>query len=87
MEIIPGVHTIDSLGVGRAYLYQEADRLTLIDTGLADSADRVFGDVERIGSRAENLRQIVSTDYHPDHIGSLAAVVERSAQTGAPITG
>ena len=38
MEIIEGVHTIDSLGIGRAYLYAEADRLTLIDTGLAGSA-------------------------------------------------
>jgi glyoxylase-like metal-dependent hydrolase (beta-lactamase superfamily II) len=47
MEIIPGVHTIDGLGFGRAYLYQEADRLTLIDTGLAGSADRVFAEVER----------------------------------------
>ena len=35
MEIVPGVHTIEGLGVGRPYLYQEADRVTLIDTVLA----------------------------------------------------
>ena len=78
MEIIPGVHTIEGLGVGRAYLYQEADRLTLIDTGLAGSAARCFGAIERIGRRPEELRQIVITHHHGDHIGSLAEVLERT---------
>ncbi len=78
MEIVPGVHAIERLGVGRAYLYQEADRLTLIDTGLAGSADRIFAAIEGAGRRPEDLRQIVITHYHHDHIGSLADVVERS---------
>ena len=76
MEIVPGVHAIDGLGVGRAYLYQEADRLTLIDTGLAGSADRVFAEIERIGRKPEDLRQIVITHHHRDHIGSLAAILK-----------
>jgi glyoxylase-like metal-dependent hydrolase (beta-lactamase superfamily II) len=79
MEIVPGVHTIEGFGVGRAYLYQEADKLTLIDTGLPRSAVRVFGAIERIGRRPEDLTQIVITHYHHDHAGSLAAVVERTA--------
>lgn len=78
MEIIPGVHAIDSLGVGRAYLYQEADRLTLIDTGLAGSAERIFAAIEAIGRRPEELRQIVITHHHGDHTGALADLVERS---------
>ena len=78
MEIIPGVHAIEKLGVGRAYLYQEADRLTLIDTGLANSADRVFAAIEAIGRQPEDLRQIVITHHHGDHIGSLANMVERT---------
>ena len=82
MEIIPGVHTIDRLGVGRAYLYQEADRLTLIDAGLAGSAVRTYGAIEGIGRRPEDLRQIIVTHYHNDHIGALADVAER---TGAQV--
>ena len=78
MEIVPGVHAIERLGVGRAYLYQEADRLTLIDTGLASSADRIFAAIENIGRKPSDLRQIVITHDHSDHIGSLADVVERS---------
>lgn len=78
MEIIPGVHTIERLGIGRAYLYQEANRLTLIDSGLPASAERIFAAIEGIGRRPEDLRQIVITHYHRDHIGSLAEVAERS---------
>lgn len=78
MEIVPGVHTIDRLGVGRAYLYQEGDRLTLIDTGLQGSAERIFAEIERMGRRPEDLRQIVITHHHRDHAGSLAGVVERT---------
>ncbi len=82
MEIVDGVHAIDSLGVGRAFLYLEADKLTLIDTGLAGSAERIYGAIESIGRKPEELRQIVVTHYHNDHIGSLAEVAER---TGAQV--
>jgi glyoxylase-like metal-dependent hydrolase (beta-lactamase superfamily II) len=82
MEIIPGVHAIDGLGTGRAYLYQEAGRLTLIDTGLAGSTGRIFAAIEGIGQRPEELRQIVITHHHRDHAGSLPDIVER---TGAQV--
>ena len=82
MEIIEGVHAIDSLGIGRAYLYAEADRLTLIDTGLTGSADRIFAAIEAAGRKAGDLRQIIITHCHNDHTGSLADVVER---TGAQV--
>ena len=78
MEIVPGVHAIERLGVGRAYLYQEGDRLTLIDTGLPGSADRILGAIERLGRRPADLRRIVLTHHHRDHTGALADVVEAS---------
>ena len=78
MEIIPGVHAVDSLGVGRAYLFQEADRLTLIDAGLAGSAERIFARIEAMGRRVDDLQQIVITHHHGDHTGALADVVERT---------
>lgn len=82
MEIVPAVHAIDGLGIGRAYLYLEADRLTLIDTGLAGSTDKILAEVERIGRRPEDLRQVLITHHHGDHIGSLAQLQERTqAQT------
>ncbi len=77
VEIIPGVHVID-LGMVQAYLYQEADRLTLIDTGLGNSATAIVEAIDGAGRRAGDLRQIVVTHYHADHTGSLAELVERS---------
>ncbi len=77
MEIIDGVHAIDTLGVGRAYVYAEADRLTLIDTGLAGSADRIFAEIEAIGRKPEDVAQVFVTHSHNDHAGSLADIVER----------
>ena len=78
MEIIPGVYAIEKLGVGRAYLYREADRLTLIDTGLPGSAERVFAEIERAGRKPDDVKQIVVTHSHHDHAGALAAVVART---------
>ena len=80
-EIIAGVHAID-LGIVYAYLYQEADRLTLIDTGLTTSAEEVLGAIKSIGCRQEQLQQIVVTHSHADHSGALAELVER---TGARV--
>ena len=77
MEIILGVHVID-LGMVQAYLYREADRLTLIDTGLTTSASAIVDAIEATGHQAGDLRQIVVTHYHADHMGSLAELVERS---------
>jgi glyoxylase-like metal-dependent hydrolase (beta-lactamase superfamily II) len=68
---------VDGMGMGRAYLYQEADRLTLIDTGNAGSADRILAEVERIG-RQKDLQQIILTHWHVDHAGSLAEIIDRT---------
>lgn len=78
MEIVPGVHTIDSLGAGRAYLVVEADRVTVIDTGRPNSARKVLAAVGTAGRSPADVRQIVITHYHADHTGSLAALIDRT---------
>jgi glyoxylase-like metal-dependent hydrolase (beta-lactamase superfamily II) len=77
MEIIPGVHVIDC-GMVQAYLVEEADRLTLIDTGLTTCAPAIVETIEGTGRAPGHLRQIVVTHYHVDHRGSVAELVERS---------
>jgi glyoxylase-like metal-dependent hydrolase (beta-lactamase superfamily II) len=77
MELISGVHVIDC-GIVQAYLYQEADRLTLIDTGLSTQADLILDAVAAIGRKPADLRQIVLTHSHADHTGSLAELVARA---------
>jgi glyoxylase-like metal-dependent hydrolase (beta-lactamase superfamily II) len=83
MEIIPGVHIIEAFGIGRpgsgqVYLYQEADRLTLIDTGLVGNGHHIIEAIAGLGRWPADLAQIFITHYHNDHIGSLAEVVERT---------
>jgi glyoxylase-like metal-dependent hydrolase (beta-lactamase superfamily II) len=78
MEIVPGVHAIDKLGIGRAYLYAEADKLTLVDTGLPKSVTKIFAVIDALGRKPEDVRQVIVTHYHNDHAGSLADVVDRS---------
>jgi glyoxylase-like metal-dependent hydrolase (beta-lactamase superfamily II) len=81
MEVVPGVHAID-FGVVWAYLYQEADRLTLIDAGIAGQGADVLSAIEALGAKPADLRQIVVTHYHADHFGSAAELIER---TGASL--
>jgi glyoxylase-like metal-dependent hydrolase (beta-lactamase superfamily II) len=81
MEIVPGVYDID-LGLVHAYLYQESDRLTLIDTGLATSAQTILDAIEAFGRKPRDLHQIVVTHYHADHTGAAAELAER---TGAAV--
>jgi glyoxylase-like metal-dependent hydrolase (beta-lactamase superfamily II) len=69
-------------GLGQAYVYQEADRLTLIDTGLADKARAVLDAIAAAGRTPKDLHQIILTHYHADHAGSAAELRER---TGAPV--
>ena len=78
MEIVPGVHAINKLSIGRAYLYVESDRLTLIDTGLPKSVGKIFASIEALGRKPEDLQQVIITHYHNDHAGSLADVIDRS---------
>jgi glyoxylase-like metal-dependent hydrolase (beta-lactamase superfamily II) len=76
-EIITDVHDID-LGMVHAYICQEADRLTLIDTGLANSGAAIVDAIDGLGRKISDLKQIVVTHYHADHMGSLAELAERS---------
>ncbi len=82
MQMAEGVFGVDGLGMGRAYLAVDADRVTLIDTGLPGRTERVLRAVAAAGQKAENIRQIVITHHHVDHTGGLAELVER---TGAKV--
>lgn len=77
VEIVSGVHAIDFRGVVWAYLHREADRLTLIDTGIAGEADKILNAIERIGAKPQNLRQVIVTHHHKDHTGCLADLQQR----------
>ncbi|MGO9435104.1 MAG: MBL fold metallo-hydrolase [Terracidiphilus sp.] len=78
-RIIEGVHLVP-MGMANAYLIEGDDGLTLIDAGYPDKEAAVFEAIRGLGRFPEQLKHLILTHGHPDHIGSAARIVR---QTGA----
>jgi glyoxylase-like metal-dependent hydrolase (beta-lactamase superfamily II) len=70
-QITPGLFEL-SLGVVNVFLLESDDGLALVDTGYPNSTDRILAAVAEIGKQPADVRHIIITHAHPDHIGSLA---------------
>jgi glyoxylase-like metal-dependent hydrolase (beta-lactamase superfamily II) len=68
------------MGNVNAFLIDGGDELTLIDAGYPGKEAAVFDAIRRIGRSAGQLKHLILTHGHPDHIGSAAAIVR---ETGA----
>ncbi len=64
------------------FLIVQPDGCILIDTGFPDSADTVVAALAELGKKPTDIRHILLTHNHPDHIGS-AAVLQKL--TGAEV--
>ncbi len=60
--------------VGHAYLWHDPDGLTLIDTGLPGSAPLIADAIRQSGYQPADLRRVVLTHFHADHIGAAASI-------------
>ncbi|WP_031076800.1 MBL fold metallo-hydrolase [Streptomyces sp. NRRL WC-3742] len=79
MEIIrvrDELHMI-TLEFGAAYLWRDPHGLTLVDTGIAGSAQDIERAVRGLGLDPAALRRIVLTHHHEDHTGSAAELARR----------
>ena len=70
--IVEGLWQI-SLGAVNAFLIDNGE-LTLIDSGIPDSAGKIVQALESLGKKPADIRHIIVTHCHPDHAGSLAAI-------------
>ena len=65
------IHRIARFGLVNAYLVEEEDGLTLVDTMLPRSEKQILAAAQALGAP---IRRIVLTHAHGDHIGSLDAL-------------
>lgn len=84
MQIAPGLHCLGDKtgGYVRAYLLEDGDDLTAIDT-LRDNGGRlVLEYLRHLGKQPSDLKRIILTHAHQSHLGGLAAL---KAATGATV--
>lgn len=81
-QITPGVHVFTGLMVGRVYLLEDADGLTLIDAGLASAPSRIAAQLNAAGHALTDVKRILITHAHPDHVDGLPAL---KRMTGAQV--
>jgi glyoxylase-like metal-dependent hydrolase (beta-lactamase superfamily II) len=83
IQLGPDLHGFTGLGVGRAYLIVEADGLTVVDAGMTISAEPIVRQLGQLGRSPGEVRRILVTHAHPDHVGGLPRLKQR---TGAEVS-
>lgn len=73
IELLPRLRFI-RFPVGHAYLWHDPDGLTLIDAGLPESAPLIAAAIRQSGYQTADLRRLVLTHFHADHIGAAAGI-------------
>ncbi|MEU3350556.1 MBL fold metallo-hydrolase [Streptomyces sp. NPDC037389] len=82
-QVTPNIWMM-TFAVGQAYAVRlpGAEGWALVDTGLPGHAERILDELARLGARPEDVREIVLTHFHVDHVGSAAELAEA---TGARV--
>ncbi|MBX3080959.1 MAG: MBL fold metallo-hydrolase [Anaerolineae bacterium] len=73
-KITDGIYWVEGLLVGRVYVIESADGLTVIDATIPNAVKRIAQEIASIGHSLTDVKRILITHAHPDHIGSLAAL-------------
>ncbi len=70
-------HGVHRMSVGsNAYLVDGDDGVVLVDTGIPGRLPRIRDALRGLGRGVEDLRAVLITHAHPDHVGSAAAVIQ-----------
>jgi glyoxylase-like metal-dependent hydrolase (beta-lactamase superfamily II) len=83
MEIAAGVYSMDQSTGGHvhAFLLDDGEELTLIDTLFDTDAGRILDRISALGKSAGDLKHIILTHAHRSHLGGLAVLKNLSGAT------
>jgi glyoxylase-like metal-dependent hydrolase (beta-lactamase superfamily II) len=82
-RIAPNVYRVGAGGVG-AFLVDDGS-LCVIDSGLPGKEVRIMAAVRRLGKHPTDIKNILITHYHRDHVGGLATLAQATrAKVYAP---
>jgi len=77
MELLPDIHLIDGVN-SNAYLVIEPAGLTLVDSGLPGSDQKILAYLRALGKTPSQLSRILLTHQHVDHVGGAAELASLS---------
>jgi glyoxylase-like metal-dependent hydrolase (beta-lactamase superfamily II) len=82
-QIAPGVYSLEQSKGGHvhAFLLDDGEDLTLIDTLFDTDAGRVLDRISALGKSVGDLKNIVLTHAHRSHLGGLATLKDLSGAT------
>src|SRR5262249_32640385 len=85
-RIIGSIHYVGTGELG-AYLITGPQGHVLIDGGMASTAPQLLASIAQLGFKATDIKWLLTTQAHLDHVGSLAAVQKASGGRVAVMAG
>ncbi len=77
--VVEGLYLLP--GLVNVYLMRTSDGFALIDTGFPKSAEKILNAIKALAIEPSEVKHIVLTHGHPDHIGSAAALKQATGAT------
>jgi glyoxylase-like metal-dependent hydrolase (beta-lactamase superfamily II) len=71
----PASYNQVNLGFVNAYVLVRGDEVAVVDTGVAGSQSKIEEVIKAAGRAWGDVRHVILTHYHQDHIGSMDAVM------------
>ena len=77
-ELLKDVYIIEGIGSANVFLLGKKDGFVLIDSGIFKMTHKLIEQLKEHGFDPANLKQIILTHCHCDHIGGVTELVECS---------
>jgi glyoxylase-like metal-dependent hydrolase (beta-lactamase superfamily II) len=79
-EVAEGVYRVPARAAN-TYLVEGTNGLALVDTGLPGSEKRIYNALQKLERKPEDVKLVLITHRHLDHIGSAAALKHGTGAT------